>query len=191
MNNKIHLSKKWILLLVVVLAAIPFFIKWRQAEHPGANLIQWDDVHKSRVEGECADCHSDLEFVESKVVPGKTPMIPPPKSHTEQFLRFTHGKSEKLGSHSCAACHEAQECTDCHAIMPESHSADFVHPRSDSIGTQRHIALGRADITACYTCHRDLNQTCTTCHDLSETSQWQSKASEEITRWKDILGVDF
>jgi hypothetical protein len=146
-------------------------------------------VHKSRVEGECADCHSGLDYVEKKVVPGKTRMIPPPKNHTDKFVRFTHGKTRSLESQSCSACHQKQECVNCHASLPESHSSDFVSPYSDTDGAQRHIALGRADITSCFACHRNFSQECSTCHEYGETRQWQSTSEEALQRWKTILDM--
>lgn len=191
MANKLYINKKLVSLLLVIAIAIPFSLKWSQAENPGINLAQWEDVHVSRTEGECAECHSSLDYVEHKVVVGKTKVIPAPKTHTEQFLRFTHGKEEKLGSHNCVSCHKTEECVDCHSAMPESHSSDFIHPYSDTLGAQRHIALGRADTTACYTCHRTLNNECTTCHEYEETNHWQESSAKDLMRWQEILGMPF
>lgn len=189
MSDKIHLNRYAVLFVLILLGAAVFAYKYTRAENPGLALEKWEDVHKSRVEGECADCHSSLDYVEHKVVPSKTRMMPAPQSHTEQFLRFTHGKDDRRGSHSCSSCHQTQECVGCHAVLPESHSSDFVKPQTDSLGAQRHVALGRADITACYTCHRNLNQDCKTCHAQSEIGQWQEKSAEEVKRWQSMLDL--
>lgn len=189
MSNKIHLNRYFALIAVLLIGGAFFTYKYSSADHPGLNMENWHDVHKTRVEGECADCHSGIDYVEHKVVPGKTKMMPAPKSHTDQFLRYTHGKDDRLGSHNCQSCHQVQECVGCHSILPESHSGDFVKPGNDTQGAHRHVALGRADITACYTCHRNMNDDCKECHTQSEISQWTNKSTEEVMRWKSMLNL--
>lgn len=189
MSKKIHLNRYVALLVLVLLCGAVFAFKLTRADNPGIDVTQWQDVHKTRVEGECADCHSGLDYVEHKVVPSKTRMIAAPKSHTDQFVRFTHGKDDRKGSHSCSSCHQTQECVGCHQILPESHTSDFVKPGTDTPGSHRHIALGRADITACYTCHRNLNDECKTCHAPAEISKWQTQSAEEVKRWKSMLNI--
>ena len=188
--KKTKISKKLFVLCCVVVALSVFSVKLWQSTDPSLSLSAWEDVHEWRVSGECADCHSEQEHVKDIVKLGQTSAIPAAKSHTDRFLRFTHGKEENLASHNCSSCHQTKECTACHKKIPESHTQDFVSPIGDSAGMFRHVALGRADITGCYTCHRNFNNECAACHAVDELGAWQNKAEETLGRWREMLDLD-
>lgn len=187
MFNKILINKKWFILFCITVIVVMFAVKWGQSSEPGLSLGTRENIHQWRIEGECADCHSEHEYVKEKVKLGVTKAIPAAKSHTDKFRRFTHGKLEYLASHNCSSCHQTQECVACHANIPESHTQDFVAPTGDSPGMFRHIALGRNNITACYTCHRSFNKECTTCHGVDEVGPWQNEAEKASGRWREML----
>jgi hypothetical protein len=143
-----------------------------------ANTVFEHDVHAWRYAGECLDCHSRQGDVELK--PGWT--ITPPESHNAQFRRYTHGKGDGLSYRRCASCHRQEECRDCHNILPESHTNDFVNPRG--IGMERHIMLATIRPATCLICHESFVSQCVTCHTPAEVKPWEEQAHREMSDWE-------
>ncbi len=138
-----------------------------------ANTWFENDVHAWRHAGACLDCHAKQGDAEPK--DGWT--ITPPDSHSEQFRRYTHGRGEGFSYRRCAACHREQECGDCHARLPESHTTDFVRPRGS--GMERHILLATIRPATCLACHASFAADCVDCHTASELQPWQVRAQRE------------
>lgn len=138
-----------------------------------ANTLLENDVHEWRHAGECLECHSRQGDIDLKDVW----TIPPPTSHSDQFRRYTHGRVEDFSYQRCAACHRQSECADCHAHMPESHTADFVKPHG--LGMERHILLATIRPATCLTCHASFVTDCVVCHTAAELRPWQEQANKE------------
>lgn len=138
-----------------------------------ANTLWENDVHEWRHAGACLDCHSKQNDIDLKE--GWT--IPPPQSHDERFRRYTHGRGTGFSVQRCAACHRANECSDCHAQLPESHTADFVRPHG--IGMERHILLATIRPATCLACHESFVHACVGCHTAAEVSPWEQQARRE------------
>ncbi len=186
-RNKYVLSKLGFALLILIVAGGMFTVKVTQSTDTKASLNAWEDVHKWRADGECADCHSKLDYVKNPVDVKHTLLIPAAKTHTENFRRFTHGKAADLASHNCQSCHEADTCKTCHSILPETHTSDFVEPTGNSVGSLRHSILAKTNPTSCNTCHDSFVESCTACHSAKEVAPWQSNAEKSLSRWKGIL----
>jgi len=187
MSNKITLNKKPLIGLLLVIAGVLIIFKFTVSTESKASLNAWEDVHQWRVEGECAECHSDLEHVKQGVDEKHTLAIPAAKTHTEQFRRFTHGKDKQFASYSCQSCHEPKSCTTCHAILPETHTSDFIEPTGHSDGSLRHAMLAKTSITSCSSCHQSFIQTCTSCHSMEEVQPWQKQGAKGLSRWNQLL----
>jgi hypothetical protein len=142
-----------------------------------ANTALENDVHQWRHSGECLDCHSRQSDSEPK--PGWT--ITPPVSHSDQFRRYTHGKTESVSYQRCASCHRQQECRDCHNILPESHTTDFVKPRGQ--GMERHILLATIRPATCLTCHASFITRCVGCHTPAEVKPWEELGRKGVIDW--------
>jgi len=144
----------------------------------GANTLFKNDVHQWRYNGKCMDCHSqhsDSDNVKKGLV------IPPPKSHTDQFRRYTHGKKKNFSYKRCSSCHLKSECSNCHNILPESHSSDFVKP--SGIGMKRHIILATINPSSCLTCHKSFVSQCTNCHTVAEVKPWEEQGIKKLIKW--------
>jgi hypothetical protein len=187
MSNKQTINKTRLGKLGAIIVILLMGFKFAQSTGTKFNLNAWEDVHQWRTEGECADCHSEHEYVEKAVDFSTTLPIPAAKTHTEQFRRFTHGKDGKFASHSCQPCHEADACQSCHARLPESHTTDFIEPTGNTAGSLRHSMLAKTNPTSCLTCHRSFVQSCTGCHATDEVMPWQKDAAVTLSRWSNLL----
>ncbi len=140
-----------------------------------ANTLWENDVHAWRHDGKCLDCHASHNDVEVK----NGWSITPPASHDASFRRYRHGRGEGFSYQRCAACHRPQECSACHARMPESHTTDFTMPRS--IGMERHTLLATLRPATCLACHASFTRDCVGCHTASEVQPWQKRAEQEAS----------
>ncbi len=188
MANRIHLNKGRLAWFALCLIGALLLAKIVGSSDLKPTWGEWEDVHQWRLEGRCRDCHAGHEYVKDRPEDGA--VIPPARYHSERFRRLTHGRGEGFGSHRCSACHQAQDCIACHAHPPRSHSRDFMAPTGRSPGSLRHIALARAGISGCLTCHRSFYRDCTRCHTPDEVRPWQSEAGERLMRWRDLLKRD-
>lgn len=189
-TNKFIIDKRMLIFSIVIVVAGLLVFKFTQATDPKPSLKAWEDVHQWRADGECADCHSEHEYVTDKVDFSLTSAIPAPESHTDKFKYFNHGKGEKVGDHSCSSCHKPDACKSCHAIKPETHTRDFLEPTGESVGSLRHIALGKTNPAGCLACHQSFVTECTGCHAVSEVKPWQLKSSDRLSRWHKMLNIE-
>ncbi len=140
-----------------------------------------NDVHEWRNDGKCMECHSkhsDSKNIKQGLV------IPPPKSHTDQFRKYTHGRIKNFSYQRCSSCHIQNECKSCHNILPESHSSDFAKPAG--IGMERHIMLATINPSGCLTCHESFVAQCVSCHTPAEVKPWEEQARENLIEWKPV-----
>lgn len=187
MSKKFVIKKVWLVGFLLFSALFLLIAKYALSTEAKLSMSAWEDVHEWRTEGECADCHSEHEHVENAVDFNTTLAIPSAESHSEQFLRYTHGKGKNSGSHSCQSCHASSSCQNCHGILPEGHTTDFFEPTGNSIGSKRHALLGKTNVTSCLTCHRSFVEECTQCHTTQEVMPWQEEAEKSLDRWSEIL----
>lgn len=80
-----------------------------------------------------------------------------PRSHTVRWKDDLHGKYVALDRTSCATCHTAAYCSDCHNELPRSHNPLPLFKAG------AHATLARLDLRSCFTCHTFQN-TCSECH---------------------------
>ncbi len=188
--KKMTLSKWWLAAIFIIIVMVLMILKFTQSTQTKASLHAWENVHEWRADGECADCHSKLEHVEQMVDFKHTLPIPAAKTHTEQFRRFTHGKGEKFSANSCKSCHEPDTCSTCHAILPETHTSDFIEPTGHSLGSLRHGMLAKTSPESCFACHRSFTEACTTCHTPGEVLPWQRDAAKSNSHWNQMLNFE-
>ncbi len=187
-KTRFVLNKKTLMLIGFIIALALLSIKWSQSSsNKRLQLNAWQDVHQLRADGECADCHAKQSHVTENIDLMNTLAIPAAASHTPQFRRFSHGKSDDIAAQNCKSCHQLDTCKSCHAILPESHSGDFVEPTGHSNGSLRHALLGKTNISSCATCHQSFVKSCTQCHEQSEIEPWQSAADQTLEHWKSNL----
>jgi hypothetical protein len=87
-----------------------------------------------------------------------------PASHTARWKEDIHGKYAAIDRTTCATCHRADYCVDCHNELPRSH---VPLPQFTGGG---HATLALLDTRACLTCHTFQN-TCSLCHTGGLTPQ--------------------
>jgi len=140
-----------------------------------ANSFINNDVHQWRNDGKCKQCHvlhSSNNNIKDQLV------IPAPNSHSDQFRKYTHGRSKNFSYRRCSSCHLKTECQACHNILPESHSRDFVKPAG--IGMERHIMLASINPASCLTCHKSFAVECVNCHTPAEVKPWEQQARKKV-----------
>ena len=143
-----------------------------------AACLKCHDHAQQYSDAQCATCHVDL---------ASYPLTPVTQvSHQGDFLR-RHANVAKSSEKSCAMCHDANYCLDCHArtaMVPiETKLVDrpdrrFIH-RQDFLG--RHSVDARADSTTCQRCHSV--SSCETCHEHSRVSSGLSATSPHPPGW--------
>jgi hypothetical protein len=111
----------------------------------------------------CTDCHG-TERVKS------TQKTFESFNHTPEFIR-NHKIPANQDPGTCASCHSASFCADCHAGKPAMLPSTKLANRPDREMPHRtdyltmHRIDGRIDPTSCYKCHgRANNEKCTACH---------------------------
>lgn len=186
MADNLNLKKKILVTGLGVFLAGSFAIK-KWVTRPGSESFQGTPrlVHELKNRGECRDCHSKQEHVRSLTAEQKSAAIPPPKSHTEEFRRFSHGRLPQYPPQSCNSCHEKQSCSECHSAPPSSHTSDFMLPKGSTEGSHRHAVYARMRPSSCLNCHENLMDTCSKCHSGAEVEIWRNKGSKELKRWQD------
>jgi len=80
-----------------------------------------------------------------------------PANHTARWKDDTHGKYAALDRTSCATCHTAAYCSDCHNELPRSHNPLPLFKAG------AHAFPAKLDTRSCFTCHTFAN-TCAECH---------------------------
>jgi hypothetical protein len=115
------------------------------------------DPHQGNLSADCAACHTTLDF--ARITGGRAKSIRP-KDHGGSFLRRHTTLPEYDGDpgaekRSCALCHGAPSCTNCHRTRPpRSHTALW--------RIRTHGAAAAFDPNSCSTCHRAAS--CIQCH---------------------------
>lgn len=148
-----------------------------------SNTFIKNNVHEWRNDGKCMQCHSQHDNIKNAIndiKPGL--LIPPPKSHDDQFRRYTHGRTNNFSYPRCASCHLKTECDACHNVLPESHTSDFVKPSGN--GMERHIMLASINPSSCLTCHKSFLVECVECHTAEEVKPWQRDAQQMLHQEK-------
>lgn len=175
-----------VIALTVAAGAIGFNV-WRSGD-PHWSLGEWENVHDWRKDGRCVACHTarGAQPLAAGNPQGRT--ITPAKYHSEDFRRYTHGRSSKQTPEQCARCHERAVCEACHARPPETHVSAFTHPDGPSEGLEQHVLLGRLRPSSCLVCHRSLVAACMGCHTAEETIEWQEKGREALGAWTAFAG---
>jgi hypothetical protein len=80
-----------------------------------------------------------------------------PKNHTSRWKDDLHGKYVAMDRTSCATCHTASYCSDCHNELPRSHNPLPLFKAG------AHAFPAKLDLRSCFTCHTFQN-TCAECH---------------------------
>lgn len=142
-----------------------------------------ETAHKRLYQGECRECHANLEYVKD---PDAVSFIAPAESHTEQFKRYTHGKDNYVAG-NCTSCHQKAECQSCHSKKPETHMSGFTKPFEMNAGFHLHSNLGKANPGGCLTCHQDSAATCTECHSSDTVFKWQEGTADNLAKWRELL----
>jgi hypothetical protein len=119
----------------------------------------------SEAGAKCFVCHLNVEpSVQAKNQCMECHAVMKPASHTARWKDDLHGKFAAINRTTCATCHRADYCVDCHNELPRSHV-----PLSLFAGGG-HATLALFDTRSCLTCHTFQN-TCALCHTNGLTSQ--------------------
>jgi hypothetical protein len=166
------MQQRLTLLLIAVLIIIAMAV---------SNTFLKNNVHEWRHDGKCMECHSQHVVNGDRRENVKQGLlIPPPKSHTDQFRKYTHGRTQNFSYQRCSSCHLNNECKSCHNVLPESHTSDFIVP--SGIGMERHIMLATINPSSCLTCHKSFVVQCTGCHTPAEVKPWEEWARRKESK---------
>ena len=80
-----------------------------------------------------------------------------PVSHTARWKDDVHGRFAAFDRTSCATCHTADTCTQCHSETPRTHLPLSLFKNGG------HARAAMFDQRSCMTCHTFQN-TCAECH---------------------------
>jgi hypothetical protein len=106
----------------------------------------------------CFVCHQNVSpSVEAKVQCVECHEVMRPANHTSRWKDDLHGKYVALDRSTCATCHTAAYCSDCHNELPRSHQPLPLFKAG------AHAFPARLDLRSCFTCHTFQN-TCRECH---------------------------
>ena len=106
----------------------------------------------------CFVCHINVQpSVAAKIQCDSCHRAMLPASHTARWKDDLHGKYAAMDRTSCATCHTASYCSDCHNELPRSHNP---LPLFKAGG---HAFPAKLDVRSCFTCHTFQN-TCSECH---------------------------
>lgn len=113
------------------------------ASAPGANCYVCHTSVKPSMTAsrQCQSCHEVME----------------PATHTARWKEDVHGKYAAMDRHSCATCHMADFCMNCHNLLPRSHVPLALFENGG------HARLAMLNERSCLTCHTFEN-TCSRCH---------------------------
>lgn len=177
----------WLLGIAALLALAALAAMLLHPAVPASRLGEWENVHDWRKLGKCIECHAQRNKQEVAAGNPEGKLITPAKYHTEEFRRYTHGRTANLQPQNCASCHERSACDACHARMPESHVSDFTKPRGDTPGAQAHALYGRERPSSCLVCHKSFVTGCTGCHGARELIETQQRARAMLGPWSVLL----
>ena len=77
----------------------------------------------SAPDAKCFVCHQNVQpSVAASTQCRSCPQVMRPASHTSRWKDDLHGKYAALDRTSCATCHTASYCSDCHNELPRSHN---------------------------------------------------------------------
>jgi hypothetical protein len=115
----------------------------KMAAAPGANCYVCHTNLRPSETGskQCLSCHEVMR----------------PQSHTVQWKEDIHGKYAAIDRETCATCHVADFCINCHNQLPRSHVP--LGPFENG----GHANLAMLNERSCLTCHTVQN-TCSRCH---------------------------
>jgi hypothetical protein len=106
----------------------------------------------------CFVCHMNVSpSIQAKNQCMACHVVMRPVSHTARWKDDIHGKYAAMDRASCATCHQADYCVNCHNELPRSHIPLTVFAGGG------HAALAQFDTRSCLTCHTFQN-TCAACH---------------------------
>jgi hypothetical protein len=106
----------------------------------------------------CFVCHQNVTpAVEAKVQCVDCHNVMLPANHTARWKNDLHGKFAAMDRTTCATCHTAAYCSDCHNELPRSHNPLPLFKAG------AHAFPAKLDLRSCLTCHTYQN-TCSECH---------------------------
>jgi hypothetical protein len=109
-------------------------------------------------DAKCFVCHQNVQAsIGSKLQCDSCHQAMLPSNHTARWKDDLHGKYAALDRTTCAVCHSAAYCSDCHNELPRSHNP---LPLFKAGG---HAFPAKLDTRSCLTCHTFQN-TCSECH---------------------------
>jgi len=111
-------------------------------------------------DAKCYVCHQNVRATTSATARGQCDschQVMLPASHTSRWKDDLHGKYAALDRTSCATCHKAEYCSDCHNELPRSHNPLPLFKAG------AHAMAAKLDLRSCLTCHTFQN-TCSECH---------------------------
>ncbi len=109
-------------------------------------------------DAKCFVCHSNVQRTAAAGAECKgCHVVMRPASHTARFADGIHGQLAALDRRTCAQCHTADQCVECHNQTPRSH-----FPLSTFVNGG-HANLARLNQRSCLTCHT-MADTCQECH---------------------------
>ena len=152
--------------------------------HP---TVEWERSERWWEEGRCKDCHQQLKPAQ-RLALDRQPSAPP-RYHCDPAWPLTHGRKSVSSEDRCLACHRVETCRSCHATRPDTHTRDFVCPRGDGPGLQRHVLLARARPSACMMCHVNLVTACAACHTPREMEPLADEARQALKNWIRLRSV--
>lgn len=114
-----------------------------EASAPNAKCFVCHQNVRPSVEArlQCTDCHAVMK----------------PANHTARWKDDLHGKFSAMDRTTCATCHTAAYCSDCHNELPRSHQPLPLFKAG------AHAFPAKLDLRSCFTCHTFQN-TCSECH---------------------------
>ena len=133
----------------------------------------------------CFVCHQNVvPSVESRSVQTKIQCVEchevmRPANHTSRWKDDLHGKYVALDRNTCATCHTAAYCSDCHNELPRSHQPLPLFKAG------AHAFPARLDLRNCFTCHTFQN-TCRECHVNQIALNLPSKNQEAVVASNEV-----
>jgi hypothetical protein len=135
-------------------------------------------------DAKCSVCHLNvIPSVDAKVQCSGCHAVMRPANHTSRWKDDLHGKYVALDRTSCATCHTAAYCSDCHNELPRSHNPLPLFKAG------AHALPAQLDTRSCLTCHTFQN-TCAECH-INKVVQNLAPAREKVILAKnvDLVGL--
>jgi hypothetical protein len=119
---------------------------------------QHHEGEASAPNAKCFVCHPNvMPSAAARVQCDNCHAVMKPKNHTARWKDDLHGKFVALDRTTCATCHTASYCSDCHNELPRSHNPLPLFKAG------AHAFPAKLDLRSCFTCHTFQN-TCSECH---------------------------